>query len=184
MKSEIIPWSIPLEDFPEIKENMLDILGVGSLNSVKNYAVFINVIEAVAKKHPNLKVAIIGEGKALQSIEKEINKQGLNAVITLCGKRSRTDVFEKMSAAKILLHTSKYESFGYVFAEALYSGMKVVSFDVGASSAIPEWKIGATIDSLIEACLSFLNTTESTKYRVLLNAQTETLHSYIKIYNE
>jgi 1,2-diacylglycerol 3-alpha-glucosyltransferase len=180
-QSEIIPWSVPVGIFPEMKGNKVDILAVGSLNSVKNYAVFIDIVEAVAKSHPNLKVEIIGDG-GIQSIQKEIASRGLSTVITLCGKLSRQQVLQKMSESKILLHTSKYESFGYVFAEALYSGMKVVSFDVGASKSIPEWKIGTSNEGIIEACLFFL-ATENNKKRVLLNAQTETLNPYLKLYH-
>jgi glycosyltransferase involved in cell wall biosynthesis len=183
LESEIIPWSIPAEIFPGIKENTVDILGVGSLNTVKNYTAFIQVVDAVAKNYPSLKAGIIGEGNAFQSMEKEIADRNLETVITLYGKCSRERVLEKMSTAKILLHTSNYESFGYVFAEALYSGMKVVSFDVGASKSIPEWKIAASTAAMAEACLFFLSN-ENTKNRVLLNAQTETLNMYLRLYNE
>ncbi|WP_339833387.1 glycosyltransferase [uncultured Flavobacterium sp.] len=184
LKSEIIPWSIPLEDFPNLKKNEIDILGVGSLNLVKNYYTFINVIEALVNKYPHLKVAIIGEGKESENIKQEIIKRNLNATITLYGKLQRADVLEKMSSSRILLHTSNYESFGYVFAEALYSGMKIVSFDVGAAKIIPEWKICLSTQEIIETCLANLTTTESSKYRVLLNTQTEILHSYLKLYYE
>lgn len=182
LKSEIIPWSIPVAAFPEMKENQVAILGVGSLNSVKNYAVFIAIIKSVAEKYPALKVTIIGEGTEFKNIQKNIAENKLTSVITLCGKCNRAAVYDKMSSAKILLHTSKYESFGYVFAEALYSGMKIVSFNVGTAKPSPQWKIATTETAMSEAVLDFLNE-NSPKSRVLLSTNEATIKAYLKLYH-
>lgn len=184
LKSEIIPWGFSKENFPDLKENEINILGVGSLNSVKNYQLFIEIIETLKTKYVDLKVAIIGEGKETEKIKKEISERNLNSTITLYGKLDRFEVLKKMSQSKILLHTSKYESFGYVFAEALYSGMKIVSFDVGTAKKIPEWNICYNNQEIIDTCFKLLENKETTKNRVLLNSQKEILNSYLKLYNE
>ena len=61
LNSEIIPWSIDSNNFPDLEENKIDILGVGSLNKIKNYPLFIKIIAELAKEKPNLKVEIIGK---------------------------------------------------------------------------------------------------------------------------
>lgn len=183
LSSEIIPWNIDTTIFPDLRETNIDVLGVGSLNSVKNYPLFIRIIKSVVAKYPNLKVAIIGDGTELHHIQKSINQNDLASNITLTGKLSRSEVYAKMSSAKILLHTSQYESFGYVFAEALYSGMRIVSFAVGASKSIPQWKIATQESEMVEAVIAFLNE-DNSKSRVLLSTKEETVNAYLKLYHE
>jgi 1,2-diacylglycerol 3-alpha-glucosyltransferase len=161
LKSTIIPWHLDVAEFPALQENTIDILGVGSLNAIKNYSEFIEIISAIAKTHKNLNVAIIGDGVLRNELQLKIQNLGLENTITLLGKLPRTEVLEKMSQAKIFLHTSDYESFGFVFLEALYSGMQLVSYDVGLTKASEVWKVGNDKTGQIEACktlLSILNT--------------------------
>ena len=182
LSSEIIPWSINPNAFPDLKEDSLDVLGVGSLNLVKNYPAFIRVVKAVVAKYPNLKVEIIGDGAELHCLQKSITQNDLVSNITLTGKLDRTEVYDKMSRAKILLHTSHYESFGYVFAEALYSGMRIVSFAVGAAKSIPQWKIVTTEFEMTDAVIAFLNE-DNSKSRMLLSTKKETVNAYLKLYH-
>lgn len=183
LSSEIIPWSIDTKSFPDLKENCIDILGVGSLNSVKNYLGFIRIIKAVVVEYPNLKVEIIGDGTELHHIQKSITQNQLASNITLTGKLNRSEVYDKMSRSKILLHTSEYESFGYVFAEALYSGIKIVSFPVGSFTPIPQWKTVTNESEMTKAVFAFLKDDKG-KTRVLLNTKEETLNAYLKLYHE
>jgi glycosyltransferase involved in cell wall biosynthesis len=55
----------------------------------------------------------------------------LETVVRLAGRLPRERVLDAMSKSRILLHTSRYEGQGYVFLEALGSGMRVVCRDVG-----------------------------------------------------
>jgi hypothetical protein len=44
LKSTIISWHLDTIEFPDLQENTIDILGVGSLNTIKNYSDFIEII--------------------------------------------------------------------------------------------------------------------------------------------
>lgn len=184
LKSEIIPWGIDTDSFPKIKDAKIDILGVGSLNSIKNYPFFIDVIKKVVEKRPDLNVEIIGSGNESSKIRSLIKSHNLNEHITLTGELSRDNVLQKMSMSKILLHTSKYESFGYVFSEALYSGMRIVSFDVGVSQKLPEWKVCNSEESFVANCLNLLSNENPEKKRVLLYDTDFTLKAYLTLYHE
>ncbi len=184
LRSDIIPWGIDTNSFPKIKDVKIDILGVGSLNNIKNYPFFIDVIKKVVEKKPNLKVEIIGGGNESSKIRSLIKSHNLNENITLTGELSRDSVLQKMSMSKILLHTSKYESFGYVFSEALYSGMQIVSFDVGASQKLPEWKVCNSEESFVANCLNLLNDENSERKRILLSDIDFTLKAYLILYHE
>lgn len=182
--STIIPWHLDTESFSELQNISIDILGVGSLNKIKNYSVFINIIDGLAKTTPKLKVEIIGEGKMRIQLEKTIKERHLINNITLIGKLPREQVLKKMSQAKLLLHTSTYESFGFVFLESLYAGMQIVSFNVGIAKAIPEWQICKSKKEMEEACKLILSAPKKEKKRIRLIQEDTCVSSYIKLYNE
>ena len=182
LKSEIIPWGIDTNSFPVIQVNSIDILGVGSLNKVKNYPLFIEIVDEVVKKHPSLKVEIVGKGNEQHQIEKLVAKHKLENNIKLLGEIPRDVVLEKMSCSKILLHTSTYESFGYVFTEALYSGMHIISKNIGIAQTLPEWEIATSKDDFISKTISFLNESKP-KNRVLLHATEDVVNRYFNLYN-
>ncbi len=182
LKSEIIPWGIDTNSFPAIQENSIDILGVGSLNKVKNYPLFIEIIKEIVKEHSNLKVEIAGKGNEQHQIEKLIAKHKLENNTKLLGEVSRNIILEKMSKSKILLHTSNFESFGYVFTEALYSGMFIISKNIGIAQTLPEWKIATSKNDFISGTISLLKESKP-KNRVLLHATEDVINSYFNLYN-
>lgn len=184
LDSKVIPWNLDTSSFPELQTSTIDILGVGSLHEVKNYTDFIDIISAVATEFPKLKAYIIGEGTERKTLENQIETLQLSENISILGKLSRQDVLAKMSQSNILLHTSTYESFGFVFPEALYSGMQIISKDVGIATALSEWNICDTKEAMIAACISLLHRKESTKKRVLLREKDACVTSYIHLYNE
>ena len=181
--STIIPWHLDVSNVPPLQQSTIDILGVGALNSVKNYSDFVDCVAILVKTHPNLNAAIIGDGDQRNTIETKIKKLQLEDTITLLGTLPRNDVFQKMAQSKILLHTSHYESFGFVFLEALYSGMHIVSNDVGLAKASDKWKVCHDKIELIEACEALLSQKNTPKERVLLGSETETINAYLSLYH-
>lgn len=137
---QIIPFGIDSMDFSEHESGnirVIDLLGVGSLSHLKNYTLFIDIFARLKNEFPFLTGRIIGDGPLLPELKKQIEGLNLKDSLTLTGKLTRPEVLQNMSSAKILLHTSSYESAGYVFLEALYSGMKVVSFHTGYLPNVP-----------------------------------------------
>ncbi len=130
----IIPIGLDVDNFHQTTQNShreIDIIGVGALTALKNYALFIEVIAELSELFPDIKAVIIGEGQEYYYLEQIIRERRLEKNIRLLGKLPRLKVIEYMYQGKILLHPSTYESQGYVFLEALYCGLTVVCFDVG-----------------------------------------------------
>ncbi len=119
----------------------IDILGVGSLIPLKNFDIFIDAIELLVVQNPGLKVVIIGEGEARAALEERILAKGLIATISLMGLIPYSKVLEYMGRSRILMHPSLHEGFGLVYAEALSSGMSIVSRETGCYQDIPNWKL-------------------------------------------
>lgn len=183
INSQIIPWGIDSSDFPNLHEKAIDILGVGSLNSIKNYTLFIELIDVLKEKRNPLKVELIGKGELKAEIEELIAKKQLQNNIVITGELPRESVLEKMSKAKVLLHTSNYESFGYVFLEALYSGMHVISFEVGIAENSLMWNVCKTPNDMINGLLKALSLNNSSNRELLYNIE-NTVLKYHKIYCE
>ncbi|MFK7750513.1 MAG: glycosyltransferase [Kordia sp.] len=183
LNSTIIPWHLDVSEFPALQKNTIDILAVGSINMVKNYKDFIDVISCLSKKHKNLNVAILGDGEIRPQIERKIKDLQLENTITLLGHLPRALVLEKMAESKILLHTSMYESFGFVFLEALYSGMQLVSYNVGLAKTAKYWHVCERTSDLVEACSKLLSEENLQKERVVLSTETETINAYLSLYH-
>jgi glycosyltransferase involved in cell wall biosynthesis len=105
----------------------IDILGVGSLIPLKQYELFIRVVEKV-NETVKVKSVICGKGPEESKLRTLIQEQDLNKVIELKGEQQHSEVLKLMQASRIFLHTSSYEGFSSVCLEALYSGAHVISF--------------------------------------------------------
>ncbi|MCB0260873.1 MAG: glycosyltransferase, partial [Calditrichaeota bacterium] len=129
---QIIPIGLAEDDRPEAAaQRDIDILGVGALTALKNYRLFIELVERLRPEFPELRGAIIGEGPERAALEAQIAGKGLQGHVRLAGQLSRPEVLAQMARSRILLHPSSYESQGYVLMEALYCGMAVVCLPVG-----------------------------------------------------
>jgi glycosyltransferase involved in cell wall biosynthesis len=182
LKTHIIPWGINPEHFTFSGNKSIDVIGVGSLTSLKNYDLFITIIFHLNKIKP-IKVILIGEGKQKKVLQEKIKSLQLENVITLIGLLNYTDTLMHISKSKILLHTSSYEGFGLVFAEALQSKTMIVSKNVGIAYASENWIIGKNENELIEACSKLLSKSFSEKQTNPFIIE-KTLQQYLKIYNE
>lgn len=180
--SQVIPWFINTNEFPNIEPKSIDILGVGSLNYVKNYDAFISIIFQLKNLYPKINAEILGEGDLHRELQYKIDRLGLRENIKLLGLMPRKKVLEKMSCSNILLHTSIYESFGYVFLEALFSGMRIVSNDVGISRESEEWKVCTDETEMIQAC-SYYMKLPKIKQRITLYNKEDCLVPYQKLYS-
>jgi glycosyltransferase involved in cell wall biosynthesis len=131
--NQIIHFGLDFEKLnPTIDlERSYDIIGIGSLIKLKNYDLFIEIVKVIKNDFPEIKVLLVGEGEQRKMLEALINANQLNNTIELKGAVTRNEVFSLLKQSKIFLHTSKYESAGYVFLESLASGCELVCFHVG-----------------------------------------------------
>ena len=112
-------------------ERDVDVLGVGSLIPVKDYATFIDIVARLVPAFPDLRACIIGEGPLREALHEQIAEKGLQEHVTLAGRLPHDAVFRSMLRSRVFLHPARYESQGYVFLEALFAGLSVVCRDVG-----------------------------------------------------
>jgi len=106
-------------------------LSVGRLVRTK---AFDNLIAAWKRNHGQL--IIVGEGPERTALEGMIRQRNVGDLVKLAGFRS--DVRGMMSGADLLIFASHREGFSYAMAEALMSGLPVLSTRVpGAEEVLP-----------------------------------------------
>jgi glycosyltransferase involved in cell wall biosynthesis len=145
----------------------IDILGAGSLIPLKQYAIFIEVVQALTAYFPGVKTVICGDGPEMGKLREMINSTGLQNNILLAGRQSHPEVLAYMERSKILLHPSNYEGFSTVCLEALYARAKVVSFVQPMSVGIENWRIAVDKENMVQLAKALLQDTQLTYNAVL-----------------
>lgn len=173
----LIGWGIERE-MANSKAKEIDIIGVGWLNKVKRFHRFIDIIGELKKTFPDIKAEIVGAGEAKEDLQRQIKKGELSENIKLTGGLNREETLLRMEKAKILLHTSDYESFGMVLIEALAKGLKVFSTPVGIAPELEEIISYHTTEELLNHVSEFLESGEEVRANVPLDIKA-TVDSYI-----
>jgi len=93
-------------------------------------------VEFNKKTNRNLKLKIGGYGPQCKEIQCWIKDNKVDNSVELCGKLSEKNIAEYMQGAKAFIHSSVYETFSVVCAEAICCGTPVVASAVGG---IPEF---------------------------------------------
>ena len=138
--AHIIPVGIDTQLFgPITADRDIDLMAAGSLIPLKQYHHFLNVLSALKATLPNVKAMLCGDGPEMEKLRSEANIRGLKDNLIFTGRLLHHDVLALMQRSKVFVHTSAYEGFGTVCAEALYAGTRVVSFVKPMDAHIKHW---------------------------------------------
>jgi 1,2-diacylglycerol 3-alpha-glucosyltransferase len=178
----IIPWGVDLTEVPRIlnEERPIDILGCGAFISLKNWALWLRLVQDMALLKPQLRAELIGDGVDRAVIEDLIRQAGLEHIVRLRGHVPRAQVLESMRKAKVYLHTATFESFGFVLIEAAMQGCKVVSTAVGIGPELTKYAADnqkTLLEMLVEALDAPLE-----KHPFVPFTMTKTARDYISLY--
>lgn len=114
------------------------ILCVGRLVPQKGIEYFIRAIPLIARRYPEAKYIIVGEGWSRDLLEAEARATGQNQKIKFTGFASDKDVIELMTSADVLIVPSIYEPFGIVALEGMATGVPVVASKVDGLAEVIE----------------------------------------------
>ena len=112
------------------------ILCVGRLVPQKGVEYFIRAIPIIAKRHPEAKYVIVGEGWSRDNLEAEARASGHSDKIKFTGFASDKEVIDLMTSADVLVVPSIYEPFGIVALEGMATGVPVVASQVGGLAEV------------------------------------------------
>jgi len=181
--TKIIPWGVRSDEKIVNERKEYDILGVGSLIAGKNFEMFVEIVHDIKKVFPNINAAIVGSGTEEEKIRNLIIKFNLENNLKLFGTLNRNNVLNLMGKSKILLHTSKYESFGYVLAEALACGCYVVCNETGFAKNTNKMVVAKEQDEFIKIIIGLLNSNSDYTSEIPFTIN-ETSKMYKELYDQ
>lgn len=133
-KIDIIPFGVKKEKTKPLQKSN-DLIFIGSLIKLKNPQYFLELCKQL--NDSSLKIKMIGSGPEHSKCKAFIEKHQLTNV-QLLGECSYEKTQKYLSASKILIHCSSFESFGMVFVEAMANGVHVLSNLVGFAYNNPD----------------------------------------------
>lgn len=105
------------------------IVQVARLDPLKDHLTALRTLERVARRRPDARLVLAGEGPQLPLLREFIAERNLAARVRLLGLR--TDVPRLLAAADLFLLTSVSEGIPLTLIEAMAAGLPVVSTRVG-----------------------------------------------------
>ena len=112
-------WGIPA--------NALVIGHVGRFMEVKNHEFLVQVAAEVDKRHPEMRLLLVGDGKLRRAIERQVSQLGLTDKVIFAGQRR--DVARLLQAMDVFLFPSIWEGLGLAPIEAQLAGLPCVISD-------------------------------------------------------
>lgn len=107
---------------------------VGRLVALKNHRLVIDSLPTLLAAHPDLHLAILGEGPLESGLRARIAALGLAQRVHLAGARS--DVPDLLPAFDVFVLPSRTEGLSIALLEACAAGLAVVATDVGGNGEI------------------------------------------------
>ena len=124
-------------NFFDISENGVKfepktLISAGRLVPWKGFDVLIETM----KDLPDWKLFIAGDGPDKEKLSKLIKDLRLKDRIFLLGKMDRKDLINKIQGCEIFILNTSFESFSFQIVEAMFSGIPVISTNIGNISEI------------------------------------------------
>jgi glycosyltransferase involved in cell wall biosynthesis/ubiquinone/menaquinone biosynthesis C-methylase UbiE len=181
----LVPNAIDPQQYPapSNSERTIDILGTGSLELLKQYDLFVNVVKAVQHHIPAINTLICGEGPDRTRLESLIKEAQVEKNIHLPGLTPHHEVLQLMQRSKIFLHTSSYEGFSTVCLEALYAGCHVISFCNPGEGNIPNWHIVRTVEEMSAKANELLLSPTTTYKPVLVYSMSDSAKKMMHLFD-
>ena len=181
----LITPGIDPRQFPgEVITKDIDLLAAGSLIPLKQYDVFVEIINSLRQEMPGIGVMLCGKGPEENRLKELIANYSLQKNIIMPGELVHSQLLQQMKRARIFLHTSNYEGFGVVCIEALYAGAHVISFCKPMNEAILHWHIVATKEAMTQKAIDLLNNTSIEYNPVLRYTMQESIEKIMPLFGK
>ena len=147
-----IRYGLDVENFPNRDpepHSGFCVGAIGNLDPVKGFDTLIRAAAIVAQKRSDVKFRIVGEdrsrdGRNEKELQNLINELDLGSTVELVGWSN--NVSEVLGEFDLFVSASRSESFGFVIAEAMLSGVPVIATETeGAKEIISDPKLGALV---------------------------------------
>lgn len=171
MKVKVIPnWTLFKVKKPSKK--IYDLIFIGRIAKEKKPMSLVNIIEKLKRKHPKIKLCVLGSGKLEKKFSDAIKTKGLSKNINLFGYRK--DVASFLIKSKLLILPTVNEGMPNVVLEAAMCRVPAITNQFkGSEELIQNGRTGYIVKSekeMVEAIPKLLKKTKE-RERVGKNAQ-------------
>lgn len=129
----------------ELGEHPLIVL-VGNMQlALKGHAMFLDAASEIARWHPTVRFALIGDGRLRQSLEEKAHTLGIRHRVWFGGWR--TDVESILAHATIAVSASESEGLSNAIIESMAAALPVVATRVGGTPELVTDKTGFLVES-------------------------------------
>jgi 1,2-diacylglycerol 3-alpha-glucosyltransferase len=153
----VIPTGIDLEPYQRAEgsamraqrgwEERRVVISVGRLGAEKNWDTLLEAGALAMQAHPDLHIAILGEGPQYKALEKLARELGIASNVELVGKVPFEQVPAYLKAADLFAFASTTETQGLVTLEAMASGLPVVAVDAtGTNDVVEDGRQGMLVE--------------------------------------
>ncbi len=143
------------------------LISVGRLAPEKNWDTLIRAFAKACEKHPDIRLVLIGDGAARQSLETLSSELGIADRVTFTGAVPFEDIPRYLKAADLFAFASVTETQGLVTIEAMAAGLPVVAVEgPGTSDIIEHGKQGFLVKNDPDALAKGINKLLSDSQRI------------------
>lgn len=153
-KMEIIPNMVDFDQFKINNKNKIKInpdlkkllnknapfifFSLGALRKIKGFDILIEAFKKAFYKNSNGNVLLLigGDGEEKGNLKKMIKEIGLDDKVILLGQLNRDEVSYYMNLSDAFVLTSRYETFGISYIEALAHGKPIIATKCGGPESI------------------------------------------------
>jgi 1,2-diacylglycerol 3-alpha-glucosyltransferase len=134
------------------------LISVGRLAAEKNWETLLQAFAKVYAEHPDVRLILIGDGPARESLQALAAELGIAERVTFTGSLPFDQVPAYLKAADVFSFASVTETQGLVTIEAMAAGLPVVSVDgSGTRDIVEHGKQGFLVENDPEALANGLN---------------------------
>ena len=129
---------------PRVSDD-LRLLAVGLLTERKRFDVLLESFAKASQTLPAMQLVVVGDGPDRAALERQSHGLGISEAVRFVGLETREGVLKWFQWADAVVSTSSHESFGLSIAEALASGLPVVTTASGGPEALVDADIGRVV---------------------------------------
>jgi glycosyltransferase involved in cell wall biosynthesis len=134
------------------------LISVGRLAAEKNWETLLQAFAKVYPEHPDVRLVLIGDGPARESLQTLAAELGIAERVTFTGSLPFEQVPAYLKAADVFSFASVTETQGLVTIEAMAAGLPVVSVDgSGTRDIVEHGKQGFLVENDGDALANGLN---------------------------
>jgi glycosyltransferase involved in cell wall biosynthesis len=112
------------------------LLAVGRLSIEKGHTFFLDALSQIVPRHPNVRLALVGDGPLRASLETQAERSGISEKVMFLG--SREHVPELLTCADVYVQPSLSEGLSLALLEALAIGLPVVATQISGFTSVVE----------------------------------------------